>query len=94
MCVSSQKSTVWLKASTQSMEHPPQARAGEHGLRGEITASEADPGLLIAHYKGGKVYVLVYVDDILVASKNLEDIQHVKHRLTEVFKVRDLQEAK
>ena len=52
-----------------------------------FTASEADPGLFIAHYKGGKVYVLVYVDDILVASKSLEDIQHVKHRLTEAFKV-------
>ena len=59
-----------------------------------FTASEADPGLFIAHYKGGKVYVLVYVDDILVASKSLEDIQHVKHRLTEAFKVRDLGETK
>ena len=51
-----------------------------------FTASEADPGLFVAHYKGGKVYVLVYVDDILVASKSLEDI---KHRMTEAFKVRD-----
>ena len=59
-----------------------------------FTASGADPGLFIAHYKDGKVYVLVYVDDILVAYKSLEDIQHVKHRLTEVFKIRDLGEAK
>ena len=59
-----------------------------------FTASETDPGLFIAHYKGSKVYVLVYVDDILVASKSLEDIQHVKHSLTEALKVRDLGETK
>ncbi len=59
-----------------------------------FTASEADPGVFIAHYKGGKVFVLVYVDDILVADKSLTDIQHVKDRLTDVFKVRDLDEAK
>ena len=52
------------------------------------------PGLSGASVTFTKVYVLVYVDDILVASKSLEDIQHVKHRLTEVFKVRDLGEAK
>ena len=59
-----------------------------------FTASEADPGLFIGHFKSGTVYLLVYVDDILVAGKSAADIQHVKDRLTKVFKVRDLGEAK
>ena len=57
-------------------------------------ASEADPGLCIGHYKCGTVSVLVYVDNILVAGKCAGDMQHVKDRLTKVFKVRDLGEAK
>ena len=59
-----------------------------------FTASEADPGLFIAQFKSGKVFLLVYVDDILVAAKSLADIQHVKDRLTKAFKVRDLGEVK
>ena len=39
------------------------------------------------------MYLLVYVDDILVAAKNAADIQHVKDRLKKVFRVRDLGEA-
>ncbi len=59
-----------------------------------FTASEADPGLFTAQFKHGTVYVLVYVDDILVAGKNMADIQSVKDMLTKAFKVRDLGEAK
>ena len=35
-----------------------------------FTASEADPGLFIGHFKSGTVYLLVYLDDILVAGKS------------------------
>ena len=59
-----------------------------------FTASAADPGLFTAELKHGTVYVLVYVDDILVAGSHLSDIQHVKDRLANIFKVRDLGEAK
>ena len=31
-------------------------------------ASDADPGLYIAQYKEGNIYILVYVDDILIAA--------------------------
>ena len=57
-------------------------------------ASEADPGLFSAQYKAGTVYVLVYVDDILVVAKNLADVQSVKDKLGEAFKITDLGEAK
>jgi len=59
-----------------------------------LTASGADAGLFTAQYKGNNIYILVYVDDILVAAKNLADINHVKARLTAIFDVRDLGEAK
>lgn len=37
---------------------------------------------------------LVYVNHILVADKNLADIQHIKARLRAIFDVRGLGEAK
>ena len=59
-----------------------------------FTASAADPSLFTATFKGSKVFILVYVDDILVAAKSITDIQHVKDKLADAFKVRDLGDAK
>ena len=59
-----------------------------------FTASGADAGLFTAKYKGSNIHILVFVDDILVAAKNLADINHVKARLTAIFDLRDLGEAK
>ena len=58
-----------------------------------FTASEADPGLYTANLKDGKVFILVYMDDILVVGKTMDSINHVKSRLEGVFDVRDLGEA-
>ena len=58
-----------------------------------FTASEADPGLYTANFKDGKVFILVYVDDILVVGKTMDSINHVKSKLEGVFDVRDLGEA-
>lgn len=58
-----------------------------------FTASQADPGLYVkqgAH----AVYLLVYVDDFLVASKSLECITEVKSALSMAFDIKDLGEAK
>ena len=35
-----------------------------------ITASEADAGFFTAEYKGSRIYLVVYVDDILVAAQD------------------------
>ncbi len=51
------------------------------------------PGLYTAHYKHTSIYLLVYVDDILIA-KTQEAVDHVKTRLTAAFDVRDLGPAK
>ena len=56
-------------------------------------ASEADPGLYIYNGKAANIYLLVYVDDILIASTDKGLIQGVKQRLLETFDARDLGEA-
>jgi hypothetical protein len=58
-----------------------------------FTASGADPGLYTAQVQGTIVYVLVYVDDILVAASSSEAVSWVKEQLAAAFDVRDLGEA-
>ena len=83
-----QKVTVRPEAGTQSLEHMPHA-----GVRGmSFTASGADAEHVTAKCKGN-IYVLVYIDDILVAIMNLADINHIKARFTAIFQFRDLGEA-
>jgi hypothetical protein len=61
-----------------------------HGFR----ASEADAGLFILDNDEHKVKLLVYVDDILIASKELGSVEHAKKALSSSFNVRDMGEAK
>lgn len=59
-----------------------------------FTASQADAGLFVRRHDGNVEYLLVYVDDILIASKELAAVQAVKTELGATFDVRDLGEAK
>ena len=86
-----------LRKSLYGLKQAP--RAWNTRLRQELqdmgfTASEADPSLFTAQLKSGTVYILVYVDDILVAAKSQTDIQSIKDRLASAFKLTDLGEAK
>lgn len=56
--------------------------------------SEADPGLFILTNSDGKCYILVYVDDMLVASKSLLAVTDCKTSISNIFEVRDLGEAR
>ena len=56
-------------------------------------ASEADAGLFILQQDSNKVYLLVYVDDMLIASKELIEVEHVKKTIGTIFNVRDLGEV-
>ena len=40
------------------------------------------------------MYLLIYVDDMLVAAKDLEAIQHLKTELSQKFEMKDLGAAK
>ena len=57
-------------------------------------ASSTDPGLFIKHLKTDIAFVSVYVDDILIAGKEMATVESVKKSLMSVFEARDLGEAK
>jgi hypothetical protein len=57
------------------------------------TASEADPGLYSFRGKAANIYLLVYVDDILIASSDMSLVNDIKQRLLGTFDARDLGEA-
>jgi len=56
-------------------------------------ASEADPGLYIYNGKSADIHLLVYVDDILIASTDQSLVRDIKDRLMGTFDARDLGEA-
>jgi len=60
-----------------------------------LHASPADPSLYTMSLDGynDKVYILVYVDDLLIAANRLESVTYVKERLLAAFNARDLGEA-
>lgn len=57
-------------------------------------ASTADASLFVRNQGDNVEYMLIYVDDILIASKELTAVQAVKTELGSIFDVRDLGEAK
>lgn len=58
-----------------------------------FSACEADPGLFTRLSDGHKLLILVYVDDLLLASTSLQQVQHIKQLLLQRFKGKDLGEA-
>lgn len=88
-----------LKKSLYGLRQAP--RAWNTRLKKEVELmsfkpSDADAGLYImtAQFKGNNVYILVYMDDILIAAKDMAAVDNVKERLNSIFDVRDLGEAK
>jgi hypothetical protein len=63
-----------------------------HKLGAQV--SDADPGLYIHHGKDAIVYMIIWVDDILMASKSMAAINAVKKSLMTTFDARDLGDAK
>jgi hypothetical protein len=57
-------------------------------------ASDADPGLFTFDHKSGRIHLLVYVDDLLIAAHSLDGINYVKSKVCGAFDTRDLGEAK
>ena len=73
-------------------------RAWHTRLKAELeaigfTATEADASLFVRNHKDHAVYLLVYVDDILIVSSSSESVAQVKATLTSTFDLRDLGEA-
>jgi histone deacetylase 1/2 len=58
-----------------------------------FVASSADPSLYTFKHNGHLAYILVYVDDILIASKSIELVHTIKAKLMSSFDARDMGEA-
>ena len=59
-----------------------------------LKASLADPGLYFNETESsGRMWLLVYVDDILIAARSKADVEHVKKQLLSPFEGTDLQDA-
>lgn len=52
--------------------------------------SKADPSLFVYSSHSVMIYVLVYVDDIIVTSSHSSQIEHLIHFLGYVFPIKDL----
>ncbi|GLC47439.1 hypothetical protein PLESTM_002074400 [Pleodorina starrii] len=86
-----------LSKALYGLKQAPRAWYGR--LKSELeglgfTVSQADPGLFFRDVNGERVWVLVYVDDLLIAAKELSLVRQLKAKLTTIFDVRDLGEAR
>ncbi|KAJ9520893.1 hypothetical protein QJQ45_014114 [Haematococcus lacustris] len=72
------------------------ARLREELLAMNFKSSEADPALFTLHLPSGTVYLLVYVDDCLLCTQqgDTTGLAYVKQKLSSVFKLKDLGEAR
>ncbi|KAF5785164.1 putative RNA-directed DNA polymerase [Helianthus annuus] len=52
--------------------------------------SKTDPSLFILNSRGSVVYILVYVDDIIITGNNNQAIDHIITRLSSMFAIKDL----
>jgi hypothetical protein len=92
------KGSVWrLKKSLYGLKQAPRAWhiALVKVLNGSgFVVSKADPGLFIKKSKSGAyVYLLTYVDDMLVCSTDIQAVDAVKKQLAAEFQVHDLGEV-
>ena len=58
-----------------------------------FAASAADPSLFVGQHQGVPVYLLTYVDDLLVAASSREAVDWVKAKVKATFDTRDLGEV-
>jgi hypothetical protein len=57
----------------------------------DFKQSESDPCIWIhENDKGERIYIALYVDDLLIAGENDDDIATIKRRLSERFEMKDL----
>ena len=52
--------------------------------------SKADTSLFVLNYSGVTIYVLVYVDDIIIVSSYVKAIESLIKKLTSAFAIKDL----
>lgn len=61
---------------------------------GEYTQNEADPCLYKRKFEGSWAYLLIFVDDIILAAKSNQVIEAMKNFIESKFEIEDLGEIK
>lgn len=84
------KALYGLKQAPRTWHQTLDSHLEEHGFH----STEADPSLYARHDKNHSTYLLIYVDDILIAAPTRAAIKSAKDALMSVFEARDLGEAK
>jgi hypothetical protein len=83
-----------LKKTLYGLKQAPRAwhqRLNEELNRIGFTASVADPGLYVyTKDSGSTAHIMVYVDDLLIASSDKKLIGHIKQQLMTAFDARDM----
>ena len=83
--------TVWIKTISQTVVQA----FRQLYQRKKVHASHYDPCVYYNKLSGGEyIYLLLYVDDMLIASKSRSAIDKLKKDLSSEFEMKDLGEAK
>jgi histone deacetylase 1/2 len=85
-----------LHKSLYGLKQAPRAwyeRLTQTLLQMGFTASKCDPSLLVLHQQGACIYVLIYVDDILITGSAPHLIQDLIHKLNIKFALKQLGEV-
>ena len=84
------KTLYGLKQAPRAWNQKLKAELEKLGFR----ESAADAGLYIGIRDNHPIYILVYVDDLLIASQDLSVVQGIKETIKKLFDARDLGDAK
>ncbi|KAG8488706.1 hypothetical protein CXB51_016682 [Gossypium anomalum] len=91
--VSGQQLVCRLRKALYGLKQAPRAwfhKLKEFLLVSNFTASKADNSLFICHSGSTLVYVLIYVDDIIITGNNSQAIDRFVHDLNARFSLKDL----
>ena len=56
----------------------------------ELTQTTSDPCVYVNHHSRGSTHVLIYIDDIVIASNDPKCVHEIKTRLSSEYQVKDL----
>ena len=57
-----------------------------------MNISKSDNSLFIRSDSRGLVFIIIYVDDLVIGGENLVDIEHIKKLLSSRFEMKDMKE--
>src|SRR5437660_6358558 len=91
LCLSPGQGVVWIKTIPRAWFH----LIAEVLYDFNFKQSTADPCIWIHENENGEhIYIALYVDDLIIAGDDEDDIHTIKQRLSEQFEMKDLGIAK